>query len=481
MKSAPSLVWFRQDLRLADNPALHVASQRGGPVIPVFVWAPEEEGQWSPGAVSRWWLHHSLGSLSDELRKRKSRLVIRMGPASEALRSPIDATGADAVYWNHRYEPAVVRRDARIASSLTKENVGVHTFHGSLLFDPASVSTREGKPYQVFTPFHRTCSQRDEPGPPLSAPKLCSPERWPDSIPLDDLHLLPEIDWTARMRDAWEPGVAGAEKRVDILLEKVLTNYSEDRDRPDHPGTSRLSPHLHFGEISPRQVWHAISEYGEQSQSAGLSQQADAYRRQLVWREFAHHLLFHFPHTANQPLREKHAAFPWVKDTKVLREWQRGRTGDPIVDAGMRELRTTGWMHNRVCMIVASFLVKDLLISWTEEARWFWDTLVDADLANNTFGWQWAGGCGADAAPYFRIFNPVIQGEKFDPNGDYVRRWVPELVNIPGQWIHQPWETPEAILEQAGVRLGRDYPQPIVDRVFARERALAALQSLTRH
>jgi deoxyribodipyrimidine photo-lyase len=282
------------------------------------------------------------------------------------------------------------------------------------------------------------------------------------------------------LRKAWAPGATNAAKELDRFLDDRLQDYSTERDRPDHPGTSRLSPHLHFGEISPRQIWHAVGQAARNRKSRKLDKVADPFLRQLVWREFAHHLLYHYPHIATEPLREEFGAFPWKEDAAGLHAWTRGETGYSYIDAGMRQLWTTGWMHNRVRMAVASFLVKDLLLSWQDGARWFWDTLVDADLANNTLGWQWTAGCGADAAPFFRIFNPVGQGERFDPEGAYVRQWVPELARLPAEWIHKPWEAPAGVLEAAGVQLGTTYPRPIVDHAAARKRALEALGTIRR-
>lgn len=420
-----SIVWFRLDLRLHDNPALEAAAKLGE-VVPVFIWAPEEEGAWPPGAASRWWLHHSLKALAKDL----GGLVIRRGPSLDALRHLVKETNATAVFWNRRYEPALSARDTKVKQALLADGLKVESFNSALLFEPWEIKTGSGGPYKVFTPFYRACLRKLEgrarpPGAPSDPLRGAPGGR---TLPLDELGLLPKLDW-ARGFD-WQPGEAGARKQLAAFSPK---GYLEKRDLPAIAGTSRLSPHLHFGEISPRQAWEAGNE---------------DYRRQLIWREFAHHLLYHFPATPDQPLKPQFEKFPWRKDAKGLRAWQRGETGFPIVDAGIRELWTTGWMHNRVRMVAASFLVKDLLIPWQEGARWFWDTLVDADLANNTLGWQWVAGCGADAAPFFRIFNPVTQAEKFDPTGEYVRRWV----------------------KQAG--------PPIVDHAVARERALAALAQI---
>jgi deoxyribodipyrimidine photo-lyase len=452
-RSPVTIHWLRHDLRLDDNAALTAAARRGA-VVPVFIWAPEEEAPWEPGAASRWWLHQSLEKLAAALAKVGAPLVIRRGPSLDALRKLAKETGATHVAWNRRYEPAVVERDKGIKKALAADGLEVESFNGSLLFEPMQVATKEGKPYQVFTPFWKTLLAREEPAEPLAAPrKLTGVEKQPTSLAIDSLALLPAIDWAGTMRSTWTPGEAGGAKRLGRFLERGLSGYGTERDRPDHEGTSSLSPHLHFGEISPRRVWHAVREAVGGKPAAKIVGSPEVYLRELGWREFAHHLLYHFPHTADAPLRADYARFPWAQDPVGLRAWQRGRTGFPIVDAGMRQLWATGWMHNRVRMIVASFLVKDLRISWLEGARWFWDTLVDADLAANTLGWQWAAGCGADAAPYFRIFNPTSQEEKFDPDGAYVGRWVD--------------------VAAAG------YPEPIVDHGEARKLALEALKVVT--
>jgi deoxyribodipyrimidine photo-lyase len=426
-----TVVWFRLDLRLADNPALRAAVHRGGPVIPVFIWSPEEDGRWQPGAASRWWLHQSLAQLDSSLRDRGARLILRHGPALEMIQQLVIETAASAVYWNRRYEPAAIDRDRRLTSALSEHGTSAESCNSALLFEPWTVRNQHGAPYQVFSAFWRACLELDEPRPPQSLPlEIQSPRRWPGTVPLSDLGLEPTHDWAGGLRSNWRPGESGARDELHRFLDEGLSEYATVRDRPDRVGTSRLSPHLHFGELGPRQIWWAVrQELGVRSEAK------QSFLRELGWREFAHHLLYHFPHTPDQPLRNGLARLPWTRNSDNLSAWQRGRTGIPIVDAGMRELWHTGWMHNRVRMIVASFLAKDLLIPWQDGASWFWDTLVDADLANNTLGWQWTAGCGADAAPYFRILNPVRQGEKFDPIGAYVRRWVPELRALPDRWL----------------------------------------------
>ncbi|MFM8825541.1 MAG: cryptochrome/photolyase family protein, partial [Actinomycetota bacterium] len=432
-------------------------------------------------AASRWWLHQSLERLAAALQKADVPLVFRRGPSLETLRAVAKETGATHVVWNRRYEPAVVARDTRIKKMLAADGLDVESFNGGLLYEPMHVATKEGRPYQVFTPFWRALLSRDEPAEPVAAPRsLRGIAKKIRGAAVDELKLLPRIDWAATMRETWTPGEAGARRRLDAFVQRRLTTYGSERDRPDHEGTSCLSPHLHFGEISPRRVWHAVRTAAGGKPAAKLAGSPEVYLRELGWREFASHLLFHFPHPSDAPLRADYAKFPWVKDPVGLRAWHRGRTGFPIVDAGMRQLWATGWMHNRVRMIVASFLVKDLRVSWLEGARWFWDTLVDADLAANTLGWQWAAGCGADAAPYFRIFNPTSQGTKFDPDGSYVRTWVPELGRLSADDIHEPAAADRETLVKAGVRLGHDYPEPLVDHAEARKRALEALKTVSR-
>ena len=474
-----SLVWFRQDLRLDDNPALKAAMDRGGAVIPVYIWSPEEDGTWAPGSAARWWLHRSLQALEDTLRARGSRLIYRRGSSDGELRGLLKQTGASAVFWNRRYEPLAVQRDRDIEKRLSAQGFGGGSFKGGLLFEPWELCTRAGAPFKIFTPFWRACLEKETTLQPLPPPaRLPPPSRWPKSIPRESLELDPWGKWTEKLEQAWHPGEASAVKALGNFVEGCLASYSTHRDRPAMAGTSRLSPHLHFGEISPGRV---CSEIQKADGKAGgfVLRGTEVFLREMGWREFAYHVLWHFPHTTDKPMRSEFTAFPWTQRPKGLETWQRGRTGYPLVDAGMRELWRTGWMHNRVRMVVGSFLVKHLRVHWLEGARWFWDTLVDADLANNTLGWQWCAGCGADAAPYFRIFNPVLQGEKFDPEGSYVRRWVPELARLPNRWIHRPFEAPDAVLSQAGVRLGRDYPRPLVDHAEARARALMAFSELT--
>jgi deoxyribodipyrimidine photo-lyase len=462
------IVWFRRDLRLDDHPALLAAIDAGQPVLPLFIWSPEEDGGWPPGAASRWWLHQSLKALDASLCRIGSRLILRRGSPAKVLADLTRETGAASVHFTRAYEPAARQRDADIESALRDAGIAVRQFGSALLFEPWEVLKARGQPFRVFTPFWKACMAQDAPATPRPAPKRLNtvPESIA-SVPLESLELEPAIDWVGGMRSFWHPGEQGARKRLSTFIGSALSSYETGRDRPGVDGTSRLSPHLHFGEVSPSRVWHEASAGAARTGSPGGAQ---AFLREIGWREFGYHLLYHFPHTTDRALDPRFDAFPWQYSEELLKAWQKGITGYPLVDAGMRQLWRTGWMHNRVRMIVASFLVKHLLLPWQDGARWFWDTLVDADLANNTLGWQWVAGSGADAAPYFRIFNPVLQGEKFDPDGSYVRQWVPELAHVPVKWVHRPWDAPD---------VPSAYPRPVVDHASARQRALAAFASLS--
>lgn len=463
-----ALVWFRHDLRLDDNPALRAALDQGFTPVPVYVHAPQEEGQWKPGAASRAWLHRSLAALDADLRARGSRLLLREGPSAPALQALVQQTGAAAVFWNRKYEPATQPRDASLKKRLREQGLQVESFNGGLLFEPWDLATGQGNPYRVFTPFWRAALSQWRVPAPWDAPARLPPvQAGPDGAPLDSWGLAPARGWDAGFWKVWTPGEAGAREALEVFADGALQGYRTDRDRPDRTGTSRLSPHLHFGEIAPWRITAAL----ERARTAANSADMDGYLRELGWREFAYHLLHHFPQTTTHDLNPRFAHFDWAKvDPAALQAWQRGRTGVPIVDAGLRELWTTGYMHNRVRMIVASYLTKHLRYHWLQGARWFWDTLVDADLANNTLGWQWTAGTGADAAPYFRVFNPVTQAEKFDPQGMYIARWVPELAAVPVPLRFAPWQKPDVMS-----RVAPDYPRrPLVDLAQGRESALAA-------
>jgi deoxyribodipyrimidine photo-lyase len=477
----PTLVWFRRDLRLSDNPALEAALAAGEHPVCVYVH-DESTGDWAPGAASAWWLHHSLAALQTSLQDLGSDLLILRGEPARLLPRLARELEVSAVCWNRCYEPASIERDSRIEQDLQSAAVEVRRFNGSLLREPWEVVKKDGTPYRVFTPFWKALQGQGPVRPLLPAPDGMAP--LPDcgdtgSVALDDLKLLPGINWDRGFYDCWTPGEEGAQAALERFCDERLADYREQRDSPSLDGTSGLSPHLHFGELSPQQVWHQVDIAMAPGAGSGSIKAAESFLRQLAWRDFGYQLLYHFPSTPDEPLDERFERFPWRTGYEGdLRRWQRGRTGIPIVDAGMRQLWTSGWMHNRVRMIVASLLTKNLLIPWQEGARWFWDTLVDADLANNTLGWQWTAGCGADAAPYFRVFNPVLQGERFDTDGSYVRQWVPELAQLPAQWIHKPWEAPADELERAGVESGVSYPAPIVGLKESRARALQAWDAI---
>ena len=460
---------------------MSAALARGGLVIPIYILDDASEGAWPAGAASRWWLHHSLAALDASLRARGSRLLLARGDSGTILEKLRTATGADAVYWNRRYEPSVIARDKTLKADLLARGVEAKSFNAALLFEPHTVTNKQGNPYQVFTPYWRHCLTLPV-APPTALPAGPFPgpaaDAWPTSLALADLALLPTIPWDAGFPKTWTPGEAGGQAHLRAFVAAPMAAYEDQRNLPARPGTSRLAPHLHWGEIGPRQVWAAVQALGKDSGVFPPSRGAQVFLSEIGWREFAHHLLFYYPHTPDQPLREDFNRFPWAADPDgaKLRAWQRGQTGYPIVDAGMRELWHTGWMHNRVRMIVASFLVKHLRLPWQHGAHWFWDTLVDADLASNTLGWQWSAGCGADAAPYFRIFAPVTQGERFDGDGAYVRRWVPEVARLPDKFLHAPWTAPASVMAHAQVE--GNYPDPIVDHATARAEALAAFKHL---
>ncbi|MBK5957128.1 deoxyribodipyrimidine photolyase [Rhodoplanes elegans] len=474
--SPPTLVWFRDDLRLADNPALTAAAGGDGPVVAVYVLDDESPGVRPLGGASRWWLAGSLRALAADLRARGVHLVLRRGPAAQVVPTLVEEIGAAEVVWNRRYDPAAAAVDDTVADALAARGVGVASFQASLLVEPAQMRTKTGGAYGVFTPFLRALLARPAPRSALPAPKTLRGVAGVPSDRLEDWSLEPTApDWAAGFRPLWTPGEAAAGARLAAFLDDGLKGYATLRDRPDRTNTSRLSPHLRFGEISPFQIFHAARHAREAGRGGASSQDIDKFIAELVWREFSYHLLDHNPGLATKNYQPRFDAFPWRSDASALHAWQRGETGYPIVDAGMRELWTTGWMHNRVRMVVASFLVKHLLIDWREGERWFWDTLLDADPANNAASWQWVAGSGADAAPYFRIFNPILQGEKFDPDGAYVKHWIPALRGLGAQHVHRPFDMPRLELAAAGVTLGQNYPAPLVDHKVARERALAAL------
>ena len=479
--SDTAIVWFRRDLRLADNPALNMALERHARIIPLYIHAPHEQDAWMPGAASRWWLHHSLLSLDQSLKQRGSHLVVRTADTClDVLQALIAESGATHVYWNRLYEPHAMKRDRQITTTLIEAGIQVSTCNASLLFEPEEIAKQDGTPYRVFTPFWKACLRQETPFALTDSPaRLPAVSQGIATVKIETLALLPSIRWDSGLASSWQPGESAAEVCLDSFLDDAVSVYPTGRDRPDRQHTSRLSPHLHFGEISPQRVVSRARQFAAAQSMPGLVTGTDAFIREVGWREFASHLLYHFPHTTDKPLYGHFEQFPWRTEyTGDLEAWQRGQTGIPVVDAGMRELWHTGWMHNRVRMIVASLLTKNLLIPWQAGARWFWDTLVDADLASNTLGWQWTAGCGADAAPYFRIFNPVTQANRFDPQGYYIRRWIPELAGLPDRYLASPWTAPDTVLATAGVRLAKDYPAPLVDLKVSRAAALERYQSI---
>ena len=465
----PVIVWFRQDLRLADNPALRAAAATGQPVIALYVLDDDRAGGHAMGAASRWWLHCSLYELN---RSLNDGLHVRAGNAKAALIELVERHNVAGVYWNRCYEPWRVRRDKKIKATLRTKGITATSFDGCVLFPPQSVSKSDGSTYRVFTPYYKNGCLANMPPPrqPFPVPEFNCLN--PDENSIDSLALLPSVRWYDDIAECWTPGEQGAKDHLQRFVGNSLHNYKEGRNRPDQNFVSRLSPHLHYGEVSPNQAWYAASDSGAPSDNI------DCFQSELGWREFSQYLLYHFPELPDQNFQPKFDRFTWLDDKTALQRWQRGQTGYPIVDAGMRELWRTGYMHNRVRMVVGSFLVKNLLIHWRHGADWFWDTLVDADLANNSASWQWVAGSGADAAPYFRIFNPVTQGQKFDPEGTYVRQYVPELSQLPDKFVHCPWEAPNDVLSAANVVLGDHYPFPIVDLKRSRQRALDAFKLL---
>jgi deoxyribodipyrimidine photo-lyase len=477
----PVIVWFRDDLRLSDNPALSRAAASGAPVVCVYVLDSLTASLRPLGGASRWWLHSSLAALAGDLARAGVKLALLRGPTEQVIGGLFEALKPGAIVWNRRYEPQAVALDGRLKAKAVAQGIRAESFNAALLYEPWEVVGKSGDPLRVFSPFWRAALARGEPAAPLPAPAAL--KGWSGTVPgeiaLAELDLLPtRPDWSSGLKAAFSPGEAGAGRRFGAFLAEGLKGYAEDRNRPDIASTSALSPHLRFGEIGPRQIWHAIDQAREAGTAHARAKDVDKFKSELGWREFSYSLLFHNADLARKNLQRRFDAFPWRDDPVALKAWQQGRTGYPIVDAGMRQLWQTGWMHNRVRMIVASFLVKHLLIGWQAGEAWFWDTLVDADPANNAASWQWVAGSGADAAPYFRIFNPILQGERFDPHGDYVRRFVPELAGLDGNVIHQPWTAKPRELAAAGVQLGVTYPAPIVDHDWARQRALAAFDSL---
>ncbi len=471
------IVWFRRDLRLSDNPALYHAAATGK-VIPVFIYDPRADEPWSPGSASRWWLHHSLASLQRDILARDNRLIIRQGDTLETLIELCRQSGADKIYWNECYEPNALALDKRVTSALDAQGFEHRSFNGQLFYKPGTVLNKSAKPYRVFSAFWKACLKRGIPLDTLTEPDdMATTDNALVSLTLDELQLLPKVPWDKKLKTIWKIGEAEAHQLLDEFCEDGIRMYTVARDYLAESATSRLSPHLHFGEISVRQIAARLEACIAVNTEPGLLKAAERYLSELGWREFAHHILFYFPHTVREPFDPRYKTFPYRKDRDVMTAWTNGKTGFPIVDAGMRELWHTGSMHNRVRMIVASLLTKHGQIHWLEGARWFWDTLVDADLANNTMNWQWVAGCGVDAAPYFRIFNPIRQSQKFDPKGMYLRNWLPELSGLSSKYIHAPWLAPGVFLADAEITLGETYPCPILDLTQGRDQALANYRS----
>ncbi|MCY4049451.1 MAG: deoxyribodipyrimidine photo-lyase [Hyphomicrobiales bacterium] len=468
MKKKIAIHWFRQDLRLSDNPALAQAGKHKS-ILPIYILDDKNAGEYAMGGASRWWLHHSLNSLNKSL---DGKLSVYRGSPQHIFDDILARFDVEDVYWNRCYEPWRINRDRSIKEHLETKGIAVHISNGSLLWEPWDVQKGDGTPYRVFTPFYRKgCLKAEKPRAPLPKPGGVNYLFDQDGTGIDALGLLPTTDWHSGLDPHWTIGEKSAHHRLKAFISKGLPAYKDGRDIPAKPYVSRLSPHLHFGEISPNRIWHAVRNMGD-------NEHVDRFCCEMGWREFSYNLLYHNPELPRKNLQPKFDAFPWTKNTEYLRAWQKGQTGVPMVDAGMRELWQTGYMHNRTRMIVGSFLVKNLRLHWHHGERWFWDTLVDADLADNSANWQWIAGCGADAAPYFRIFNPVTQGKNFDPDGSYVRKYIPEIAALPDKYLFSPWEAPKPVLKEAGVELETTYPKPVVDLKQSRKAALEAFRSL---
>ncbi len=468
-KKKKCIVWLRKDLRLQDHPGFRTAIEEGYQILPLYIW-DEKDHRWADGAASQWWLHHALTDLEEQLETYGGKLHIchTKGDSAKILESLIKDYEVDVIFWGRRYEPEIIERDKQIKEGLKADGFEVKSFNTHLLFEPHTIENKSGSHYKVFTPYWKHCREFaiDPPSDPdWESCNFITVNK--GSLSISELNLLPDIEWDKGFYDTWEPTRKGGEERLKLMKKGKAKLYQDKRDTPAEDGTSKLSPWLQWGQISAREIYHELAKPANELIHSG-------YLRQLFWREFSYHLLFHAPHSIDRPLRPEYEEFKWKPNTSYLKAWQHGNTGYPIIDAGMRQLWQTGWMHNRVRMVVSSFLVKHLLQDWREGASWFWDTLVDADLANNTMGWQWIAGSGADASPYFRIFNPITQGEKFDKTGDYVREFCPELADVPNKYLHKPWDMPELELAAAGVVLGKDYPSPIISHPDGRQKALDA-------
>ncbi|WP_456277256.1 cryptochrome/photolyase family protein [Bacillus sp. AK128] len=469
------IVWFRKDLRLHDHPALWEAAQQGM-VIPVFIWSKEEEIDLHASPTAKWWLHHSLVEIIKAFYSLNIPFIIRAGNYLDELQEVIKETGAEVVYYNERYEPSAIHNDEKTLNGLKALGIQTKTFRSHLLYHPSYILTQSGEPYKMFTPFFSSLMKESIPRP-YPIPKEISGYKTPiKSLYVEQLDLLPLVRWDEKLHRYWIPGEDFAIKQWTRFLKQGVHRYPDERDVPAAQATSGLSPYLSSGNISVRAIWYAAKRHVDENKD--VHGQVDAFLRQLAWREFSYYQLWHHPSITNTPLRHQFESFPWMNQSEHLDCWKRGITGYPLVDAGMRELWETGAMHNRVRMVAASFLVKHLLVNWTEGLSWFRHTLVDFDPANNSMGWQWIAGTGFDSAPYFRIFNPILQSEKFDKDGEYIRTWLPELSKLPAPYIHRPWDAPADILEEANIVLGETYPFPIVDHTSARERALRAYEEI---
>jgi deoxyribodipyrimidine photo-lyase len=466
MSPSIHVMWFDQDLRLSDNPALSAALHLKH-ILPIFILDEQQPHAHALGSASKWWLHHSLVQLNNQLH---GQLNFYRGDAHTVITQLTQRFNISSISWNRRYEPWRITRDAKIKHALTEQNITVTSFNGSLINEPWHVLKKDRTPYKIFTPYYQQC-KKINPTPHISPSPVLANTMHCDELAssLKDLSLLPVHSWGEKLDNLWQPGETGAHAALHHFLERGLPHYKKGRDFPARSSTSILSPHLHFGEISPRQIIHLLASMSDDHNT-------EHFIRELYWREFSYYLLFHWPDIPHNNLKTSFDLFPWRYDPTSLALWQQGLTGYPLVDAGMRELLQTGFMHNRVRMITASFLIKNLLIDWRLGAQWFWECLVDADLASNSASWQWVAGCGTDASPYFRIFNPITQGEKFDPQGTYTKRYVPELKALPDNYLYRPWDAPPDILNNANIILGTTYPRPIVDIKTSRDRALNAYQ-----